>query len=117
MQNPLRLTGVAASAGYAEGPLFDLGGGAGSYAASGDPAVERTALDAAISSVIDSLAELAGSVEGDAAEIFEFQIAMLEDDALTGPAHERIAAGMQADAAWRETLDAEIAGYEAAEDD
>lgn len=117
MQNPLRLTGVAASAGYAEGPLFDLGGGAGSYAASGDPAVERTALDAAISSVIDSLAELAGSVEGDAAEILEFQIAMLEDDALTGPAHERIAAGMQADAAWRETLDAEIAGYEAAEDD
>ena len=49
--------------------------------------------------------------------MLEFQIAMLEDDALTVPALEAIASGADAASAWSEALDAEIAGYLAAEDD
>ena len=54
---------------------------------------------------------------GDAADILEFQVAMLEDEALTAPAFDRIAAGIDAATAWTETLAAQIADYEAADDD
>ena len=57
------------------------------------------------------------TADGEAAGILEFQIAMLEDDALTGPAFAAIAAGQPADAAWRQALDAEIAGYETSDQD
>ena len=117
MHRPHRLTGVPASAGYAEGPLFDLDGQIRAYTGSGDPQKERAALDEAIAATVASLAELAGALGDDAAEILEFQIAMLEDDALVGPAQAAIAEGLPADAAWRQALDAEIAGYEAAEQD
>ena len=57
------------------------------------------------------------TVDGDSQDILAFQLAMLEDDALTVAAFESIAAGVPADAAWPSAIDAEIAGYETAEDE
>jgi hypothetical protein len=51
------------------------------------------------------------------ADILEFQVDMLEDDALAVAAYEVISVGITADRAWRLALDVEIAGYRAAEDE
>ncbi|RWQ41812.1 MAG: phosphoenolpyruvate--protein phosphotransferase [Mesorhizobium sp.] len=117
MPEPLRLKGISASAGYAEGPLFNLDPVAARYAGKATAAEEKAALDTAIGIATGRLTALIEASEGDAADILEFQIAMLEDDALTGPAFAAIAAGQPADAAWRQALDAEIAGYETSDQD
>lgn len=117
MSEPLRLTGISASAGYAEGPLFNLEPVAARYAGKATAADEKAALEAAIGVAAGRLAGLMETADGEAAGILEFQVAMLEDDALTGPAFAAIAAGQPADAAWRQALDAEIAGYETSDQD
>lgn len=117
MPEPLRLQGISASAGYAEGPLFDLDRAAVRYVRKATAADEKAALEAAISIAAGRLATLIETSDSEAAGILEFQLAMLEDDALTGPAFARIAEGMAADVAWRKALDAEIAGYETSEQD
>ncbi|MER8824930.1 phosphoenolpyruvate--protein phosphotransferase [Mesorhizobium sp. M0938] len=117
MPEPLRLKGISASAGYAEGPLFNLDAVVARYAGKATAADERLALEAAISIATGRLATLIEAADGDAADILEFQIAMLEDDALTGPAFTAIASGQPADAAWRQALDAEISGYETSDQD
>ena len=83
----------------------------------GDPAQEAAALQAAIEAATAEIAELIATVQGEAAEILEFQVAMLEDDALAEGAYDAISAGIAADHAWRSALDAEISGYRAAEDE
>ena len=88
-----------------------------SRTAIGDPAQEAAALKAAIEGATAEIAELIATVQGEAADILEFQVAMLEDDALAEGAYDAIAAGIAADHAWRSALDAEIAGYRAAEDE
>ncbi len=117
MPAPLRLKGIPASAGYAEGPLHSLDHVGATYSPSGLPDMEKAALEAAVGAAIAGLAGLIETSEGDAAEILEFQIAMLEDDALTGPAFAAIAGGMPADLAWRQALGAEILGYENSDQD
>ena len=117
MPEPLRLQGISASAGYAEGPLFDLDRVAAPYTGKATSAEEKAALETAIGIATVRLAALIEASEGDAAEILEFQLAMLEDDALTGPAFLHIAEGTAADSAWRRALDAEIAGYETSDQD
>lgn len=117
MPEPLRLQGISASAGYAEGPLFDLDRVAAPYTGKATVAEEKAALETAIGIATGRLAALIEATEGDAAEILEFQLAMLEDDALTGPAFAAILPGMPADMAWRQALDAEIAGYETSDQD
>ena len=112
MPASLRLQGISASAGYAEGPLFDLDRIAIAYACKDNAAEEKAALETAIAMATGRLTGLIEKADGDAADILEFQIAMLEDDALSGPAFAQIDAGHPADAAWRQALDAEIAGYE-----
>src|SRR5437667_5801053 len=57
------------------------------------------------------------TVQGEVADILEFQVALLEDDALAEAAYNAIAGGVAADQAWRSALDAEIAGYRSAEDE
>jgi len=117
MPGPHRLQGISASAGYAEGPLFDLDRVASHYTVRATASDEKAALEAAISCATNRLATLMETAEGDAADILEFQIAMLGDEALSGPAFAAIAAGHPADAAWRQALDAEIAGYESSDQD
>jgi phosphotransferase system enzyme I (PtsI) len=109
--------GIPASPGYAEGPIFPIDLPQVAYVASDSPKLEADALTNAIASATESLAALAASAEGEAADMLEFQLAMLSDDALTGPALQGVAAGAPADAAWRAALDVEIAGYAASGDD
>lgn len=113
----MRVEGIPASPGYAEGPLFDLEHPPTSYKARASAEEEKVALVSAIGKAVDRLAALVESADGDAAGILEFHIAMLEDDALSGPALAAIGSGQPADAAWRAALDGEIAGYEASDQD
>ena len=46
MPGPLELKGIAASPGYAAGPVFDLDRPLGAYAAKSSIAAEKAALDA-----------------------------------------------------------------------
>lgn len=117
MSGPHRLQGISASAGYAEGPLFDLDRTAAHYTARATAADEKAALEAAIDAATARLAALIETADGAAADILEFQIAMLGDDALGRPAFAAIHAGQPADRAWRQALDAEIAGYDASDQD
>ncbi|SDA87186.1 phosphoenolpyruvate--protein phosphotransferase [Mesorhizobium qingshengii] len=117
MSGPHRLQGISASAGYAEGPLFDLDRTAAHYTVRATAADEKAALEAAIDAATARLAALIETADSAAADILEFQIAMLGDDALGRPAFAAIHAGQPADRAWRQALDAEIAGYDASDQD
>ena len=72
---------------------------------------------AAIEAATAEIRGLIETVQGEVADILEFQVALLEDDALAEAAYTAISAGVAADHAWRSALDAEIAGYRAAEDE
>jgi phosphoenolpyruvate-protein phosphotransferase (PTS system enzyme I) len=113
----IHLSGRAASPGLAIGPVTLLTAAITRRTTSGDPAQEAVALQAAIESATAEIAELIKTVQGEVADILEFQVAMLEDDALADAAYEAISAGIAADHAWRSALDAEIAGYRCAEDE
>ncbi|TIS49416.1 MAG: phosphoenolpyruvate--protein phosphotransferase [Mesorhizobium sp.] len=113
----MRIEGIPASAGYAEGPLFDLDQPPALYRGKASAAEENAALKAAIGKAVSRLTLLTETADADAAGILEFHIAMLEDDALSGPAFAAIGSGEPADIAWRQALDAEIAGYEASDQD
>ncbi|WFP63217.1 phosphoenolpyruvate--protein phosphotransferase [Mesorhizobium sp. WSM4904] len=113
----MRLEGIPASPGYAEGPLFDVDRPPAGYKAKASGAEEKAALKAAIGKAVSRLTSLVEIADGDAAGILEFHIAMLEDNALSGPAFAAIGSGEPADLAWRQALDAEIAGYEASDQD
>lgn len=113
----MRIEGVPASTGYAEGPLFDLDRPPAAYMGKASAAEEKAALESAIGKAVGRLSTLIETADGDAADILEFHVAMLEDDALSGPALSQIEEGTAADLAWRWTLDAEIAGYEASDQD
>ena len=117
MSGPLRLSGTPASGGYAEGPIFCLDGGAASYVPKGSAAAEAQTLKAAIEAASEQLAVLAAASTGEAADMLEFQSAMLADDSLSRPAFDAINAGRTADKAWADALAGEIAGYEAADDE
>jgi len=109
--------GRPASPGLAAGPLVFLDRPRSARSASGDPDRERADLEAAIADAAGAIRTLAEAAGGDAADILEFQVAMLEDEALTAPAFARILGGADAATAWLDTIAAHIADYEAAEDD
>jgi phosphoenolpyruvate-protein phosphotransferase (PTS system enzyme I) len=112
------LRGVAASAGLALGRIaIQRTGHGGSGRTPGTPAQERESLQAAMTAAgaqLETLAEAAG--DRVAADILEFQIALLDDEDLIGPIFDRVAGGEPADAAWLEALNAEIAVYGASGD-
>lgn len=109
--------GRAAAPGIASGPVVRVDQAVAMREPSGDPARERADLEAAIAAAIAAIAALAGTVEGDAADILEFQIAMLEDDVLSSPAYAKIATGSDAASAWTQAIATQIADYVATEDD
>ncbi|MDA9397539.1 phosphoenolpyruvate-protein phosphotransferase [Bradyrhizobium sp. CCBAU 45389] len=113
----IHLTGHPASPGLAIGPVAMLTSAVASRLTKGDPGQEAAALKVAIEGAAAELAELIATVHGEAAEILEFQVAMLGDDALAEGAYEAVAGGTAADEAWRAALDAEIAGYRAADEE
>lgn len=109
--------GIGASDGLFMGPLRRLGSMPSERQATGDAESEARALQEAIATSVAGLADLMGRVDGEAQDILGFQVAMLEDDALSAPALSAIAAGEPAHEAWSAALDSEIAGYEASDDD
>jgi phosphoenolpyruvate-protein phosphotransferase (PTS system enzyme I) len=113
----LRLRGRPASPGFASGPIVVLGSlDPPSRKPSGDPTIEAKALlDAVAGALADTLA-LQVRVDGEASDMVAFQAAMLADPELVRPASTAIADGTPADFAWVAAMDAEIAGYMAAED-
>lgn len=112
-----RFAGRAASPGIALGALFPVTAGAGARAAAGRPESEADALRSAIDAARADLKDLIDRSTGDATEILEFQVALLEDDALAEPALSTIVAGRVADRAWLDAMQAEIAGYEGSDDE
>ncbi|WP_342362523.1 phosphoenolpyruvate--protein phosphotransferase [Terrarubrum flagellatum] len=111
-----RLSGLSASAGFAYGPAVAFRALAGLRREKGSADDERKALSHAVALALRDVSALAARLEGDAAEIVGFQVALLEDDALTEGAYAEIAQGVAAERAWTDTMDSEIAGYEASDD-
>ena len=119
---PLHARGTPAAPGFARGPLHVLEEATRSHdrARSGPGASaqrEAAALRTAIAEATRELAVLmAGSGDGTAGALLEFQIAMLEDDAVVAGAFAAIEAGEAAEEAWRVALGTQIAEYRDAED-
>jgi phosphoenolpyruvate-protein phosphotransferase (PTS system enzyme I) len=113
----LRLIGRSASAGFAAGPIALLSRFNVRVRKGGEPAAEAAALRDAIATALKHLSQLAAHANSDGADILAFQIAMLEDETLAAPAFAAISEGASADRAWRTALDAEIGGYDTAEDE
>ncbi len=109
--------GTGASDGLFMGPLRRLSSTLGSRRRVGGAEAESLALEHAISLSIAELTELMKRVDGEAQDMLAFQLAMLEDDALSAPALASIESGAAAHSAWSDAMNAEIAGYEASGDD
>jgi phosphotransferase system enzyme I (PtsI) len=107
------LRGQAASPGYALGPLVRADRAQAARRRAGSPGEEEQALRAALAAAGAEVAALAAAVGGEGAEILEFQLALIEDDALIAPVFAAIAGGAAADAAWAAAVAAEIANYQA----
>jgi phosphotransferase system enzyme I (PtsI) len=117
MRSPVEIKGKPASRGIFAGPLTRIAREAAARTHSGSASGERDALETAIAEAISELAALAEKIGGEGADMLAFQIAMLEDDALKGPALAAIESGAVADEAWASALAGEIAGYEASDDE
>lgn len=111
------LKGHGASDGIFAGPLVWIGRDIANRRGNGSPPEEIEALETAITIAIEDLAALKAKSRGEAADMLDFQIALLEDETLRVPAIEAIYLGIPADQAWLKALDAEIAGYETSEDE
>ncbi|MBV8566764.1 MAG: phosphoenolpyruvate--protein phosphotransferase [Methylobacteriaceae bacterium] len=113
----LRLTGRQAAAGLAAGPIALLPSIEAMHRRRGSPEAEAAALRDAIAAALRQLGTLAEDAQDDGAGVLGFQIAMLEDDALSAPALDAIAAGTAADEAWQDAIAAQVADYESADDE
>jgi phosphotransferase system enzyme I (PtsI) len=109
--------GRAAAPGLAAGPVVMLDVSMVVAQAQGDPAAERERLDAALAEAGEQIALLMEQVGGEAAEMLEFQLAMIEDEELTAPALGAIDKGSSAPAAFAEAMDLAISDYAASEDE
>ncbi len=104
----IRLSGRAASPGLAIGPVVSMDQApTGRREPTGDPEREAADLRGAISAAAEAVQAVVARSEGEAADILAFQVAMLEDDALSEGAFHAIEAGIPADEAWRAALDNE----------
>ncbi len=113
----IKLLGRPAAPGLAAGRLARMANAVGQVRTVGSPESERTALQRAIARAGAELEALAASQTREAAEILEFQLALLQDEDLCGPAFAEIDRGSPAASSWERALDAQIADYAAAEDD
>ncbi|MCP1749654.1 phosphoenolpyruvate--protein phosphotransferase [Bradyrhizobium elkanii] len=113
----LAYRGRTASIGFAHGPFVRVDAGAAGERVAGTLVEEALALRNAIDVASGQIADLAASAGGEAAQILEFQVALLEDEDLIEAVFASIGEGRPADIAWRSTLDAHIADYNSAPDD
>ncbi|WP_426435921.1 phosphoenolpyruvate--protein phosphotransferase [Bradyrhizobium genosp. P] len=113
----LAYRGRTASIGFARGPFVRIDAGTKGERVAGNLAEEALALRAAIDTASGQIADLAGIAGGEAAQILEFQVALLEDEDLVEAIFASIGDGDPADVAWRSALDAQIADYNSAPDE
>jgi len=109
--------GRTASIGFARGPFVRLDVVAAGARDAGMPHEEKLSLDGALASAGQQIATLAGAVGGEAAQILEFQAALLEDTDFIDPIFAAVLGGSPAEAAWSAALDAQIADYNGAADE
>jgi hypothetical protein len=111
-------TGLTASAGFARGVVFCAAKAErGTYHRHKSTDAEYAHLVSAIEKATEATAEQMARAEGDAADILEFQVAMLGDDTFAESARALIEAGAAADTAWSEVLDREIESYAQSEEE
>ena len=103
--------GRTASIGFAHGPLVRVDQAANAERVAGTLVDEALALRSAIDGASRQIAELAAIAGGEAAQILEFQVALLEDEDFIAAIFASIGEGKPADAVWRSALDAQIADY------
>jgi len=113
----LAYRGRTASIGFAYGPFVRVDAEPCGQRATGTPEDEKLALRAALESAGRQIALLANAAGGEAAQILEFQVALLDDEDFLDPVFAAIAAGAPADAAWSAALDEQIADYSSAPDE
>jgi phosphotransferase system enzyme I (PtsI) len=113
----LAYRGRTASIGFAYGPFVRVDAETSGDRIAGSLVEEALALRKAIDTASGQIAELAAIAGGEAAQILEFQVALLEDEDFIEEILTAISEGDAADVAWRSTLDAQIADYNSAEDE
>ncbi|MDI4232871.1 phosphoenolpyruvate--protein phosphotransferase [Bradyrhizobium sp. Arg237L] len=113
----LAYRGRTASIGFAHGPLVRVDADTNGERVAGNLVEEALALRAAIDAASGQIADLAGIAGGEAAQILEFQVALLEDEDFIEAIFASIGDGDPADVAWRSALDAQIADYNSAADE
>ena len=113
----LAYRGRTASIGFALGPFVRLDAATNAARAVGAPKEEERALRAALISAGRQIAALASAAGGEAAQILEFQVALLDDQDFLDPIFAAILTGTPADAAWLAALDEQIADYNSAPDE
>ena len=113
----LTYRGKTASIGFAHGPFWRVDATTNGRRAAGNPQEEELALREALAAASRQITSLADAAGGEAAQILEFQTALLEDDDFLEPVFAAIADGESADMAWSSLLDGQIADYEAASDE
>jgi phosphotransferase system enzyme I (PtsI) len=109
--------GRTASIGFAHGPFVRVDQGANAERVAGTLVDEALALRGAIDTASRQIAEVAATAGGEAAQILEFQVALLEDEDFITAIFRSIGEGEPADAAWRSALDEQIADYNSAPDE
>src|SRR5690349_4795864 len=113
----LAYRGRTASSGFAHGQFVRVNAGASGKRAAGSPLVEAEAFRNAIQSASRQIAELAAAAGGEAAQILEFQVALLEDEEFLDPVFALIDDGVAADTAFARIIDEQIADYNSAADE
>ncbi len=111
------ISGLSASAGIAVGHVRLIQGVVHGARRKLSTSEEQLALRKAIASAISDITELMKSQKGDGLDILEFQLALLEDEALVENAWPLIAAGVSCDDAWCSAMDSEIAQYKSSRDE
>ncbi|MGO9701835.1 MAG: phosphoenolpyruvate--protein phosphotransferase [Xanthobacteraceae bacterium] len=109
--------GRTASIGFAHGTFVRVDMVPNDRRAVGVPDDEGRALRAALLSAGRQIAILAGAAGGEAAQILEFQVALLDDEDFLDPIFAAILAGTPADAAWTSAIEEQIADYNSAPDE
>jgi phosphotransferase system enzyme I (PtsI) len=113
----LAYRGRTASIGFAHGPLVRVDAGTNGARIAGSLVEEALDLRKAIDAASGQIAELAAIAGGEAAQILEFQVALLEDEDFIEAIFAAISEGDAADVAWRSALDEQIGDYNSAEDE
>ena len=114
---PCSVQGRPAAPGLAQGPLVLLDETVAVSGPAAAPDEEAERLTRAIGAAVEDLSALMAGLDDESAGIVEFQIAMLEDEALSAPALAGIAEGQGAARVWQAVLDEQIADYTGADDE